>query len=871
MTYRSRLFVICLFGLCFLGGVAGSVRAERVVLAVLAKRGREAALRRWQPLKDYLERRTPYEIELRALPFEELKRAVQRGEVDLVLANPAMFARFEVCCGLSPLLTLKNIKFGRPYTRFGGVIFTRASNGPRFLGDIRGRKVSIGAVNPDSFGGWLAEQREFQKLGLVQGRDYVPRFFGTHDAVVEAVSSGQVEIGCVRTDVLESLAAEGKISLKDFRVLHRQHPRDFDLLVSTPLYPEWPLARAPRLKREVAETVASVLLSLPEESPTAKAMEAAWTIPYNYQSVHDSLRELGAPPYRAYRAKILREARARYFKFILGLTVLTLGAFIVVIYIFLLHRRLSGLYEKLKSYSGQLEGLVEERTQHLVEERERLAVILRSLGEAVLVTERGGKIVLLNPAAERLLGVSAEEVLGQRLCEVIQLEFGPDPDPASDRAVEEKLSPLFFEEATLTLPSGREILVEGSAAPIRSDGEIVGTALILRDITARKRLEAEMQRASKLETLRLVAGGVAHDFNNLLLSIVGYLEVIRLEAEDARLRGFVERAERACFRARTLTRELLSYTTGGGPVKSVVPLGEILRETVSLALSGSVVKASFDLPPDLWPAELDPDQIVICFQNILINARQALPRGGVIHIRARNVVLSADNPYGLSPGPYVELEFEDSGPGIPPENLPFVFEPFFTTKHGGSGLGLFSCRRIVEAHGGFIQAESPPGRGALIRLLLPARPEEALVGPAPEEEAASSAEEIPSARILVMDDEKGVRESMAEILSTYGFEVETAADGEEALKVFRAAREAGRSFDLVILDLTVPGGFGGKELLPRLREIDPDILAIVASGYSSDPVMGQHEDFGFQAALIKPFVSEDLLKAIRKTLRQAKR
>ncbi len=841
-------------------------RAEKVVLAVLAKRGKEAALKRWRYLKTFLEEKTPYQIELQALPFEELKEAVKRGEVDLVLANPAMFVQFEVCCGLSPLLTLKNLKFGRVHTQFGGVIFRR-SDDQRFskLEDLKGQKVLIGAVNPASFGGWLAQWREFQRVGLVKGRDFTVRFYGTHDAVVQAVASGEVEVGCVRTDVLEVLSHEGRIRLEDFWVFPPEdHPVDFDLLLSTPLYPEWPLARAPRLRREIAETIASVLLSLEETSPMAHAMEAAWTIPYNYQSVHDCLRELGAPPYRAYRAKILREAKARYFKFIVGLTVLSLIALVVVIYILVLHRRLAGLYQKLKAHTNLLEDLVHERTRHLEEERKKLEVILRSLGEAVLVTERGGRVILLNPAAEKLLGLRASEIVDQRLCEVIRLEFAENA--VSDEVLEEKFAPILFEEAELTLPSGQTILVEGSAAPIRADNEVIGTVFILRDITARKHLEAETQKASKLETLRLVAGGVAHDFNNLLLSIVGYLEILRLKSKDPQSEKLINRAEQACFRARTLTRELLTYTTGTGPVKKTVCLAEILKETVSLALSGSTVKPIFEVSPDLWPAEVDPDQIVICFQNILINARQAMIHGGKIFIRAQNLTLPNSNAYGLPAGSYVMVEVEDTGPGIPEKDLERIFEPFYTTKDGGSGLGLFSCRRIMEAHGGYIEAESPPGQGALIRLILPARPE--AVVEAKSQGGCASLEKGLSARILIMDDEKGVRDSIAEILRAHGFEVETASDGEEALALFRRALGKGEPFDLVLLDLTVPGGFGGKELLPHLRSLDPKILAIVASGYSSDPVIGRHEEFGFQAALIKPFATQDLLRVIREVLKR---
>ncbi len=855
-----------------------SVRGETITLAVLAKRGPEATIRRWQPLVNYLNLLSSYTIELKPLSFEELKEAVKRNEVDLVLANPAMYVEFEACCGLSPIVTMKNLKFGKTYTRFGGVIFTRADrkdlNGLKDLQSETNpplQTVRVGAVNPDSFGGWLMQWREFRRAGLKRGRDFKVRFYGTHDAVVFAVLYGEVDVGCVRTDTLETMAEEGKIRLEDFKVLHPQRHPGFDLLVSTELYPEWPLARAPRLPDEVAEALASVLLALPRSSEVARRAGAAWTIPHNYQPVHECLRELGVGPYAELHAQFLKEARRKYLKIVVGLALAALLAAFVAFYILSLHRRLSRAYQDLEKHRNHLEQLVRARTayletltQRLRDERERLAVILRSLADAVIVTDTQARITLLNPAAERLLEIRAEEAYGKSFCELVPLEMKDEKTCGSEVSLTLQDQQVIFSEAFLRLPSGKNLLVEGAATPIRGEGgEVLGSVIVLRDITLRKRLEEEARKSSKLEALSVMASGLAHDFNNLLATILGYLDVIRLKSKNPEIEGVIEKAQRACLTARTLTRELLTYTSGGGPVKRPLNVKEVLKEAIEFALAGSGVKAEVETDPALWAVEGDPDQIAVCLHNLLLNARQAMGDRGKVLVRAQNVRLSGNEGLNLPEGPYVLIEIEDQGPGIPREILPHIFEPFFTTREGGTGLGLFTCRRIVEAHGGRIIAESSPGKGALFRIYLPARPE---AGESEPVRSENQKRPLPPARILVMDDEEGVRETLAELLRLHGFEVETAREGQEALERFRQAQEAGRPFDLVILDLTVPGGLGGREILPRLRELAPEVRAIVASGYSQDPIMENYRDFGFDGALLKPFTARDLLAVLTQVL-----
>ncbi|QJA06236.1 PhnD/SsuA/transferrin family substrate-binding protein [Thermosulfurimonas marina] len=875
MFLLVRLVLLAVFFSSALPTLTPAASNQEVVFAVLAKRGPEIARRRWQPLVDYLERRTGLKIKLLPLPFRELEEAVEGQKVDLVLANSGMYVLFESCCGVTPLVTLKNLKLGQVYSRFGGVLFTRADRRDiRSLKDLRHQRhppakgALIGAVDPESFGGWIMQWRLLRRAGLRRGKDYTVRFYGTHDAVVLAVLRGEVDAGCVRTDTLESMAAEGRIRLADFRVLHPVKHPGFAFLVSTELYPEWPLARTPRLADEKAETLAAALLALPKDSPVARAAEAAWTLPLNYQPVHEAFKELGLGPYAEVRARALKEARKRYLHIIFLYTLISLIGLFLTLYIFYLNRRLTKLNRSLDEYRHHLEEMVAERTANLEalaetlrEERERLAVILRSLGEAVIVTDTWGRITLVNPAAEKLLGRRSKELVGRSFCEALSLEIDGRPCGEAllllqeDRLVE-------IAEARLRLPQGEERVVEGTAAPVHGEGsQILGTVVILRDISLRKRLEEEARRASQLEVLSLLAAGLAHDFNNLLATIMGYLDVLRLRVSDPEIQEVAERAEKACLSARTLTRELLTYTKGGGPVKRLARLEEVIREALAFGLAGSGVQAELNLEPDLPPVEMDLEQMAICLHNLLLNARQAMGEWGRIFLRARKVELPPGDPSGLPPGPYVALEIRDTGPGIPEEDLPRIFEPFFTTKPGGSGLGLFTCRRVIEAHGGRILAENAPEGGALFRIYLPAAEGQVL----PAEERPRPA--IPRrARVLVLDDEEGVRETVAELLRLQGFEVETASEGGEALKAFEEALSAGRPFEVVLLDLTVPGGLGGKEVLPEMRRRDPEVKAIVMSGYSQDPVLSNFRDFGFDGAMVKPFSAQDLLRVMAEVL-----
>jgi signal transduction histidine kinase/ABC-type amino acid transport substrate-binding protein/ActR/RegA family two-component response regulator len=379
------------------------------------------------------------------------------------------------------------------------------------------------------------------------------------------------------------------------------------------------------------------------------------------------------------------------------------------------------------------------------------------------------------------------------------------------------------------------------------------------EITKRKKIEEEILKVQKLESIGILAGGIAHDFNNILTSILNnvYLLKTSLNIEDKSYRR-LEAAEKGIRSAAALTKQLLTFSRGGDPVKESLSIGDLLRDATTFALRGSNVKCELDIPENLWSVEADSGLLSQAISNIVINSDQAMPDGGMIKGHAENTAVGEGDDLPLPEGRYVRLSLKDSGVGVAKEHIGRIFDPYFTTKQKGSGLGLASAYSIVKKHGGHVTVESEIGVGTTFHIYIPASLKE--ITPIIETEGFTPV--ASPANILLMEDEVLIAESTVMGLEGFGYKVKSSRDGAEAIEMYRNAMGTEAPFDLVILDLTIPGGMGGKETIDNLREMDPDVKAIVASGYSDDPIMSNFREYGFMGVIKKPYEIEEMVATL---------
>jgi PAS domain S-box-containing protein len=516
--------------------------------------------------------------------------------------------------------------------------------------------------------------------------------------------------------------------------------------------------------------------------------------------------------------------------------------------------------------------------EQLADERERLAITLKSIGDGVITANSYGSITFLNYTAEQVTGWKSAQAVGRPIGEVLRIYGSEDLTEPLDPAGESLRTGIGTElssSACLLTASGERRRIDDSAAPIRNnEGITVGVVVVFRDVTQKERMEEELFRAKKLESVAVLAGGIAHDFNNLLTGIGNNLFMCKMAAPDNTEVAFVvNEAERELLRAQRLAVQLLTFAQGGEPVLSVCSPRTIIEESIGFLMSGSHCSYDLRFDPDLMNVVSDKGMIEQVLGNLVINAEQAMPQGGTIVITADNVQVGTDRfdsgkgiPVHLEHGVYVRVGVYDNGSGIAPEIKERIFDPFFTTKGKGRGLGLSIVSSIVKKHGGMVCIEPGLEQGAGFLVYLPA-----VDASAPEQVDASDrhlpvSEEAGGGRILLMDDDDSICRSTSKILEMSGYSVVTASNGEEAIALYRDAFESGWPFDLVILDLTIPGGMGGGECIRHLRELDPAVVAVVSSGYSTDAVMAHFSDYGFRGVLRKPYSIDKLHACLRAVL-----
>jgi PAS domain S-box-containing protein len=481
----------------------------------------------------------------------------------------------------------------------------------------------------------------------------------------------------------------------------------------------------------------------------------------------------------------------------------------------------------------------------LAESEERYRNIAENSSIGIGTYHESGQCVVANQALADMVGATVEQVLSQNIHTIQSWQESGMLDVAKE-ALESGEKRRKTVRVVTTY--GKDVWLDCTLIPYHERGKKF-LMLLAEEITQRKTMEEELLKAQKLESIGILAGGIAHDFNNLLTAIMNNLYLMKSHINpEEQVCDWIKATENAAVRAQSLTQQLLTFSKGGEPIKGLIDIRELVSESISIALRGSNVKCENLIPYDVWHIEADAGQMNQAINNILINADQSMPEGGIITVNCENVVVGTENNLTLKEGNYLKISFMDQGTGISREHLPRIFDPYFTTKQKGSGLGLSTTYSIIKRHHGHINVESELGAGTVFNIYLPASGEIVKIKKPAEDELVTG-----TGKVLVMDDNELVRDSLGQMLTNIGYVVEFACDGREAVDIYKSAMASGHSFNSVIMDLTIPGGMGGKEAVRELLKIDPNVKAIVSSGYSNDPIMSNYRDYGFRAVLSKPY------------------
>jgi PAS domain S-box-containing protein len=516
---------------------------------------------------------------------------------------------------------------------------------------------------------------------------------------------------------------------------------------------------------------------------------------------------------------------------------------------------------ELRLVNKQLRDDIEKRQKAekaLKESEQKYRGLIETASDAIFVIDvDSGTIIDVNKKGVELIGRSAEELIGLHLSQL-------HPSDETEKYI--GLFKTFASQLTsadveyhVLNKAGYRVPVEISTSVMELEGKKIIQG-IFRDISERLKLEDEIQKAQRLESAGVLAGGIAHDFNNLLTAVLGNISLAKIYAEpEGNVSVRLSESEKAIQRAKNLTLQLLTFAKGGVPITINVDLSDTIRESTEFVLRGTKLRCICEIPRKLWPVEADPGQINQVLHNLIINAYQVMPDGGECRVVAKNVAVDKADSIPLPAGKYIQISVHDKGPGIPKEHLPRIFDPFFTTKAAGSGLGLSTSYAIIKKHGGLLTVDTEMGTGTSFHVYLPAS-----VKSLSTETDNKEGEGVIKGEgwVLLMDDEEFIREIANELLSHLGYEVDLAVDGKEAIDLYRKSMESGKPYDVVIMDLTIPGGMGGMETIVELKKIDPDVKAIVSSGYANDPILADYKKYGFMGMVPKPYKIEELSKAL---------
>ncbi|MES9870769.1 MAG: PhnD/SsuA/transferrin family substrate-binding protein [Sedimenticola sp.] len=710
--------LLCIFIIFFaLAGEAIAIEPP-IRIGVLSHRGSEATLKMWSPTADYLTQAVHgRQFEIVPLDFDEVNPSVESGAVDFVLVNPGIYVNLEVRYRVSRIATLNNLVGEVASNVFGGVIFTRKDRGDlASLENLKGKRFL--AVDETSLGGFQMAWRQLQDVGLSPYEDVQLSFAGIHDDVVMAVLNGDVDAGTVRTDILERMASSGTIDLTDFKIINPRFENNFYFNLSTRLYPEWPFSKVQHTPNELAQRVAVALLNMPHDHVAAQAGNyAGWTVPLDYQPVHDIFKALALPPYEAIARFTLMDAIRKYWYWLLGGLVFILFMAFMTTWVVRLNREL-------------------KRAQLHLEQRHEL--ILNSVADGIYGVDLQGNSTFVNRAMEQITGWKAEELIGKNQHDILHHTHADGtPHPRHECPVYATYRdnvPRFVDDDVFWKRDGNCFPVEYTSTPLRDEHEgVVGSVVVFRDISERKQAEEEARQhqmdlahVARLSTMGEMASGIAHEINQPLTAIAtnAHACIRMLEAggeQNERIADVVEKIGSQAERAGEIIRQLRQFVRKEQPQLSAVNLNELIDEVVTLLkpeARRADVRIELDLEQEISSVlaqHIQIDQVILNLARNAIEAMEDMLEGDrVLTITTRQGGKNA-----------VIVTVADTGPGLSEEVREQVFNPFVTTKPSGMGLGLSISQGIIDAHKGRLYVDSNPGEGAVFRFMLPVTEEKA--------------------------------------------------------------------------------------------------------------------------------------------------
>jgi len=511
----------------------------------------------------------------------------------------------------------------------------------------------------------------------------------------------------------------------------------------------------------------------------------------------------------------------------------------------------------------QLEQLVLERTEALQISKERFEEMADNIQDVFWLYDlETQSVIYANPAYEKIWGRSVKALIER-------FDEWRDSIHPDDREYAENSFNRLLEtggghsrEYRIIRPDGEVRWIADNGFLVKNEnGKIVRLTGVAKDITDKKKLETQLQQVQKMESIGTLAGGIAHDFNNMLGIIMGNISLaLTMLNENETLYEILSNVLKGSNKAKKLTHQLLTFARGGAPIKKVMDMNRVIKDSATFSIRGTASTCYFDLANDLWLVEIDEGQINQVIGNLLINANQAMPNGGTIKLQTENICIESNTALPLPTGKYIKFTVEDDGCGISKKYVQKIFDPYFTTKQKGSGLGLATTYSIIKKHGGDITVDSKIDKGTVFNIFLPAASSESKVEIMDDEGHVY----VGDGKILIMDDQVEILDILKKTLNQMGYEVASTTDGTQTIKMYRKALEAGSPFDLVLLDLTVPGGMGGAKTVIELLKIDPTVKAVVSSGYSGDQIMANYEDYGFCGVIPKPYTTSQLSEVLKK-------